>query len=94
MEIALGNVDVTTPDAEKPEINTFESATTPEIARNFIWASSDVEIATVTGGIVEGVKPGTVTISVSIETDPGNTYTDLITITVTPKPTEPETTNP
>ena len=94
VEIALGNVVVTTPDAEKPEINTFESATTPEIARNFIWASSDVEIATVTGGSVEGVKPGTVTISVSIETDAGNTYTDSITITVTPKPAEPEVTEP
>ena len=91
VEIALGNVVVETPDAEKPEINTLKSVTTPESARSYIWASSNTEVATVTDGTVEALKPGTVTIYLSVETDAGNAYTDSVTITVIAKPTEPAT---
>ncbi len=53
------------------------------------WESSDPSIATVTNGMVKGLKPGTVTITVKAG---GFTATRETTIVVAPETTETETT--
>lgn len=110
-EIRLGNVTVHTEEVEekievdgeeKTVVKTFmvlDEVKVPATAAVYTWASSDMNIATVTsdGGsscTVQAVKPGTVTISLSIETADGSTYTDSVTITVTAKTVEPEVTDP
>jgi len=54
---------------------------------SYSWASSDAEIAAVTGKdaqicTIEALAKGTVKISVSVQTREGNTYTHEITLTV------------
>lgn len=56
-----------------------------EKAVKYTWATSDNKIATVSGGetaTVTGVAAGDVEISVSVETDCGNTYVVKLTVTV------------
>ena len=94
LEFKLGN-------AVRDEETGKVTITTTERSKTWTWASSDIKLATVSDGnsvgTVKGVKAGTVTIEVSIETDAGNVYTTSCVVTVNPKPekpAEPEVTDP
>ncbi len=62
--------------------------------QNIIWSSSDVTMATVSGGSVSALKPGTVTITAKAADNNGAQATCVITITGTPVPTATPTPAP
>ncbi|MBQ7874927.1 MAG: Ig-like domain-containing protein [Oscillospiraceae bacterium] len=60
----------------------------PEEVREYVWASEDTDIATVSMNgdgtcTITAKKAGTARITVSVETVQGNTYTNYVTVTVT-----------
>ena len=62
-----------------------DTAPNKEKAIKYTWATGDTAVATVSGGetaTVKGVDAGEVEISVSVETDCGNTYVTKLTVNV------------
>lgn len=80
-EIDLGNVTVT--DGSLASISVSESVV------KYTWGSQDLRIVALSGAnaqtcSLQAMAEGTVQITVSITTEEGNSYTDTITVTVTP----------
>lgn len=78
LEETLGNVIIT---------DETITVAVPENAAKCTWASSELDVATVTAGsdgscTITAKSDGTADITVSVETEEGNTYTARLTVTV------------
>lgn len=68
----------------------------PSDAKNktVTWQSSDTKIATVSGGTIKGVKPGSCTITATAADGHGASATVSVTVTALPQPSTPATPTP
>ncbi len=85
-------LDKSTADVEVGKTVSLTAAVAPDNAtnKNVTWISSDTSKATVSGGVVTGVAPGTVTITVKTE-DGNKTATATITVKEATTPDKPVT---
>lgn len=60
--------------------------------QSLLWASSNTSVATVSGGVIKGIKPGGCTVTVS--TMDGSNISVKISVTVTKKPDPPKPSKP
>lgn len=58
--------------------------------KNVVWTSSNTSVATVSGGTVKGVKPGSATITCAATDGSGKSATASVTVTQKPKPSKPK----
>lgn len=79
-------LDRTELSLEEGQSDTLEATLLPEdaLVKDLVWSSSDESVATVSGGKVTAVKPGTAVITASSALDPE--VKAECTVTVTAKP--------